>query len=51
MIKKEIYPKTKRVSCSGQAVQITEKLDGSNLCIFKKKRRAIYSPKTNYIIY
>ena len=35
MIKKEIYPKTKRVSCSGEKVEITEKLDGSNLCIFK----------------
>lgn len=37
MIKKEIYPKTKRVSCSGDKVYITEKLDGSNLCIFKKE--------------
>lgn len=36
MIKKEIYPKTKRVSCTGEKVEITEKLDGSNLCIFKK---------------
>lgn len=37
MIKKEIYPKTKRVSCIGDKVQLTEKLDGSNLCIFKKE--------------
>ena len=36
MIKKEIYPKTKRVSCKGDKVYITEKLDGSNLVIFKK---------------
>lgn len=36
MIKKEIYPKTKRVSCTGEYVEVTEKLDGSNLCIFKK---------------
>ena len=36
MIKKEIYPKTKRVSCAGLNVEVTEKLDGSNLCIFKK---------------
>ena len=36
MIKKEIYPKTKRVSCTGEKVEVTEKLDGSNLCIFKK---------------
>lgn len=35
MFKKEIYPKTKRVSCKGEIVEITEKLDGSNLCIFK----------------
>ena len=36
MIKKEIYPKTKRVSCKGDKVYITEKLDGSNLVFFKK---------------
>ena len=36
MIKKKIYPKTKRVSCSGDKVYITEKLDGSNLVFFKK---------------
>lgn len=35
MIKKEIYPKTKRVSCTGDKVYVTEKIDGSNLCIFK----------------
>lgn len=36
MIRKEIYPKTKRVSCVGDKVYITEKLDGSNLVFFKK---------------
>lgn len=36
MLKKEIYPKTKRIKCSGEKVVVTEKLDGSNLCIFKK---------------
>lgn len=36
MIKKSIYPKTKRVKCFGDLIEITEKLDGSNLCIFKK---------------
>lgn len=36
MIKKEIYPKTKRVSCSGEQIEITEKIDGSNLCFFRK---------------
>ena len=33
---KEIYPKTKRVSCRGDKVYLTEKLDGSNLVFFKK---------------
>lgn len=38
MIKgKEIYPKTKRVSCSGDKVYLTEKLDGSNLVFFNKE--------------
>ena len=36
MIKKEIYPKTKRVSSIGGLFELTEKLDGSNLVIFKK---------------
>lgn len=34
MIKKEIYPKTKRVSCKGDKVYLTEKIDGSNLVFF-----------------
>lgn len=34
-IKKEIYPKTIRIKETGTKVQITEKLDGSNLVIFK----------------
>lgn len=37
MIKKEIYPKTKRIKNAGDKVYITEKLDGSNMCIFKKE--------------
>ena len=36
MIKKEIYPKTKRIKVDGFKVQLTEKLDGSNLVLFKK---------------
>lgn len=35
MIKKEIYPKTTRLSCSENKVQLTEKIDGSNMIIFK----------------
>ena len=50
MIKKEIYPKTKRLSCQGDKVYVNEKLDGSNLVFFKKndtlyfaQRNTIYS--------
>lgn len=49
MIKKEIYPKTKRVSCAGDKVYITEKLDGSNLAIFKKDN-ILYIAQRNNII-
>lgn len=35
MIKQTLYPKTKRVSTSNKEIIITEKLDGSNLTIFK----------------
>ena len=38
MIKKEIYPKTKRLGIIGK-ISITEKVDGSNLCIFKLNGR------------
>lgn len=64
MIKKEIYPKTKRVSCVGAKVFVTEKLDGSNLVFFKKndivyiaQRKNIYSideieiPEVKQILY
>lgn len=37
MIKKSIYPKTERVKVEQSNVcEVTEKLDGSNMCIFKK---------------
>lgn len=39
MLKKSIYPKTKRLSCEGDKVYITEKLDGSNMVIFKKDEK------------
>lgn len=35
MLNRTIYPKTKRIKSSENLVEITEKLDGSNLCIFK----------------
>lgn len=47
MLKKEIYPKTKRVSCTGDKVYITEKLDGSNLCIFKKDNELYIAQRKN----
>lgn len=47
MIKKEIYPKTKRVSCMGDKVELTEKLDGSNLVIFKKNDELYVAQRNN----
>lgn len=47
MIKKEIYPKTKRVSCRGDKVYITEKLDGSNLVFFKKNEEIYFAQRSN----
>ena len=47
MIKKEIYPKTKRVSCRGDKVYITEKLDGSNLVFFKKNEQIYVAQRSN----
>lgn len=49
MIKKEIYPKTKRVSCIGDKVYITEKLDGSNMVIFKKEDKLYIAQRKNII--
>lgn len=47
MIKKEIYPKTKRVSCAGDKVYITEKIDGSNLVFFKKNDELYFAQRNN----
>lgn len=47
MIKKEIYPKTERVKCDGDVIYITEKLDGSNLAIFKKDNRLYVAQRNN----
>lgn len=49
MIRKEIYPKTERVNVNGDKVQITEKLDGSNLCIFKKNDEVYIAQRKNII--
>ena len=43
MIKKQVYPKAKRVKVKNEKIcQLTEKLDGSNLCIFKNDLDDIY---------
>lgn len=47
MIKKEIYPKTERIKEKGAAVYITEKLDGSNMCIFKKDGAVYIAQRKN----
>lgn len=47
MLKKEIYPKTKRVSCIGDKVYVTEKLDGSNLVFFKKDEELYIAQRKN----
>lgn len=47
MIKKEIYPKTQRVICEGAKIQITEKLDGSNLVIFKLNNLLYIAQRNN----
>lgn len=49
MIRKEIYPKTKRVSCLGDKVYITEKLDGSNLVFFKKDDELYVAQRNNIL--
>lgn len=47
MIKKEIYPKTERVKEKGATVYVTEKLDGSNMCIFKKNNEVYIAQRKN----
>ena len=49
MIKKERYPKTKRVSCKGDKVCITEKMDGSNLVFFKKDDTLYIAQRNNIL--
>ena len=48
MIKKCIYPKTERVKVEQSNVcEITEKLDGSNLCILKKDNQLYIAQRNN----
>ena len=48
MLKKTLYPKTKRVPNKLKNIEITEKLDGSNLCLFRKGDELIVSQR-NYV--
>ncbi len=49
MLNKEIYPKTARAKCNGETVCVTEKLDGSNLVIFKKNGTVYIAQRKNII--
>lgn len=49
MIKKTLYPKTKRVQYKNRAV-ITEKLDGSNIGFFKVNGELVIAQRNNIIL-
>lgn len=46
MFKKQIYPKTKRIG-NPKPIVVTEKLDGSNLCFFKKDDELYIAQRNN----
>lgn len=48
MIKKSLYPKTKRISSKQKKIEVTEKLDGSNLGIFKLNEQ-LWIAQRNYV--
>lgn len=47
MIKKTLYPKTKRLGAEKAVVTITEKIDGSNLSFFKLKDKLYIAQRNN----
>lgn len=51
MIKKEIYPKTQRTNVNGEKIEITEKLDGSNLVIFKLNDEIYFAQRNTILKY
>lgn len=50
-IKKTLYPKTKRVGSNQSQIIITEKLDGSNLGIFRQGEQLIIAQRNNVFTY
>lgn len=51
MVKKEIYPKTSRINVNGEKIEITEKLDGSNLVIFKLNDEIYFAQRNTIFKY
>lgn len=51
MIKAEIYPKTPRIKVGGEIIKITEKLDGSNLVIFKFEDEIYFAQRKTILKY
>ena len=51
MIKNEIYPKTQRINVDGEKIEITEKLDGSNLVIFKLNDEIYFAQRNTILKY
>ena len=49
MVKKSIYPKTRRLGYQDKSIVITEKLDGSNLAFFKKDGVVYIATRNNII--
>lgn len=47
MKSKTLYPKTRRVKVGPNSIEITEKLDGSNLCLFRKGYELIIAQRNN----
>lgn len=51
MIKLELYPKTQRIRNTGESIEITEKLDGSNLIIFKLNEDIYFAQRSTIFRY
>jgi len=49
MIKKSLYPKTKRLSKNSKKIVVTEKLDGSNIGFFKLNGELVIATRNNIL--